>query len=283
MSAAGYFKITRPGNAAAAGAAAALAFWITGGTEWISALLLFCAVTSICGAGNAVNDCFDADIDRINHPKRPIPSGKATVAGGLILTGVLFAAGFLCSLPLGPWCPWLAVVNILLLILYSTSFKRMPVIGNVCVAYLSGSVFLFGGMAVGAESFLLTAPLFLVTFFATLAREIVKDAENIKEDETEGAYTFPMLAGINTAGITAFVCMICAAGTAFIPVLYWGLPYACFISAVDVFLITSAAKILSCKTPEEVQAAKISRTMKTGMIAATLVFFVSAVLSRFLI
>ncbi len=282
MSVSGYLRIIRPVNAVLAGAAAAFAFWITGGTDITAAALLFLSVTAICGGGNTINDCLDVEIDRINRPERPIPRGEVTMRGGSIFTVVLFAAGFLCSLPLMPWCPLLAVVNILLLILYSTSFKWMPLFGNICVSYLTGSAFLFGGMAVGPASFLLTAPLFLVTFFGTLSYEMVKDAENLFGDEKDGAYTYPMLVGVKTAGITAFVCMAGAAATAFIPVLYWGLPYVFFIAAVDVFLLSSVAKLLRYRTSADVAAAKISGTMKIGMFAAVAVFFVSAVLSRLL-
>ena len=280
MSVSGYLRITRPVNAAAAGAAAAAAFWITGGTDILTAVLLFLSVTLICGAGNTINDCFDADIDRINRPDRPIPRGEATVKGAGIFTAVLFAVGFLCSLPVLPWCPLLAAVNILLLIMYSTSFKRMPLLGNLCVAYLTGSVFLFGGMAAGPESFLLTAPLFLVTFLGILSREIVKDAEDIEEDSKSGAYTLPMLIGVRASAVTAFVCMTAAAAAAFIPAVHWGIFYAAGILAVDIYLLRISAKVLPCRTPEEVSASRTTSYMKYGMVAAILIFFLSAAAVR---
>ena len=282
MSFAGYLRITRPVNAGVAGVSAAVAFWMCGGTELIVALLLFLAVTAICGAGNAVNDCFDADIDRINRPDRPIPAGKATVPGTIVLTVVLFTAGFLFSLPILPWCPALAAVNILLLIMYSTSFKRMPVLGNICVAYLTGSVFLFGGMAVGEQSFLITAPLFLVTFFGTLAREIIKDAEDMEGDRKAGAYTLPMLVGVRASSVTAVVCMICAVLSSYLPAVHWGISYVLLITAVNIYLLRVSAKALSGKTAEEILASKAARYMKYGMFAAILVFFVSSVLTRFI-
>lgn len=282
MSVSGYFRVTRPVNAAAAGFAAALAFWITGGADMLTALLLFFAVACICGAGNAVNDLFDADIDRINRPERPIPRGDISIRGCAIFSVLLFAAGFLCSLPVLPWCPCLAAVNILLLIMYSTSFKRMPVLGNVCVSYLTGSVFLFGGMAVGPESFLLTAPLFLVTFFGTLSREIVKDAEDIEGDKKVGAYTLPMMAGIPASAVTAFICMVLGVFASFIPAVEWGIFYAAAICAVDIFLLWAGFKVLSCKTAEDVRESEASRYMKVGMFAAILVFFLAALAGRYL-
>ncbi len=282
MSAKGYFMMTRPAGAAAAGVMAAVAYWICGGSDFVITGLLFLAVSLICGGGNAVNDCFDADVDRIHRPNRPIPRGDATVRGGSILTVVLFTAGFLCSLPILPWCPLLAAVNILMLVMYSTSFKRMPILGNVCVSYLFGSVFLFGGMAVGPESFLLTAPLFLVTFFGTLAREMIHDSEDVEKDREAEMYTLPMIVGVKTTVVCAFVCLVVAVLSSFLPAFLWGVWYAFAIACVDVFLIWSLSRLFGCTTPEDVSASRVSLLLLLGMIAVVLVFVSAAFVPRFL-
>ena len=48
-------------------------------------------------ASNAWNQAFDADIDRVNKPARPIPSGRATVRGALTLGHVCAALGLLLA------------------------------------------------------------------------------------------------------------------------------------------------------------------------------------------
>lgn len=281
MSILGYIKITRPVNTVVAGITAILAYLITGGTNHEIALLLFLAVTFICGAGNSINDCFDADIDRINRPDRPIPRGNVSIIGGVILTVVLFIVGFACSLPILPWCPWLAAVNILLLVLYSSSFKRMPIIGNICVAYLSGSIFLFGGMAVGPSSFMLTGPLFLVTFFGTLAREMLKDAEDIAGDKEAGAYTLPMIVGVRSTATISFVSMCLASLASLIPIFKWGVIYAVAIICVDIFLLWTVKRTFSCKTSEDIIKTKATTKIKIGMFIAIFVFIASVLLTKY--
>src|SRR3989304_4035078 len=70
-------ELIRYKNCAMAGLAAvigsAIAYSIAPG-EMIWMLLVFLTVFLVTGAGNAVNDYFDAAIDVINRPGRPIPS-----------------------------------------------------------------------------------------------------------------------------------------------------------------------------------------------------------------
>lgn len=76
MSLAGLFTITRPLNAVTAGLAAIVACLIATDTIIPEALLLFAVVTLVTAAGNVINDYFDVEIDRVNRPDRPIPSGQ---------------------------------------------------------------------------------------------------------------------------------------------------------------------------------------------------------------
>ena len=39
------------------------------------------------GASNALNQIYDLEIDRINKPKRPLPSGRISIGGASIFTG----------------------------------------------------------------------------------------------------------------------------------------------------------------------------------------------------
>ena len=151
MSLSAYVTIIRPANAVVSGITAIIAYLIASGTNVFSAFALFVIVTVICGAGNVLNDYFDRDIDKINRPDRPIPSGAVSPGNAAMWAGVLFTAGILVSFVTNFWCLAIAVVNTLLLIVYAAKLKKMPLLGNLSVAYLSGSIFLFGGVPVSPE------------------------------------------------------------------------------------------------------------------------------------
>ena len=109
MSLAGFFTITRPLNAAAAGLAAVIAYLIATGTVIPAVFLLFVVVTLITAAGNVINDYFDVEIDRVNRPDRPIPSGLVQLPAARAYAVTLFLAGILVCLFTNELCSAIAV------------------------------------------------------------------------------------------------------------------------------------------------------------------------------
>lgn len=272
MSLSPYVTIIRPANAVVSGITAIIAYLIASGTNPLSAFLLFFIVTVICGAGNGLNDYFDRDIDKINRPARPIPSGAVIPGSAAVWAGILFILGILAGLATNPWCLAIAVFNSLLLIAYAAKLKKMPLFGNLSVAYLSGSVFLFGGVLVGSESFAVTLPLFAITFFGTLAREILKAAEDIEGDAAGGATTLPMILGVQKSGYLAVLFILCAVAASVLPYSRWGAVYLVLIAVIDLFILSAAVKSVRCRTPAELIAVKSTSLIKYGMFAALFLF-----------
>lgn len=274
MSLSPYVTIIRPANAVVSGITAVIAYLIASGTNLLSAFLLFFIVTVICGAGNVLNDYFDRDIDKINRPDRPIPSGAVTPGSAAVWASILFILGILAGLATNLWCLAIAVFNSFLLVAYAAKLKKMPLFGNLSVAYLSGSVFLFGGVLVGPESFAVTLPLFAITFFGTLAREILKAAEDIEGDAAGGATTLPMILGVQKSGYLAVLLILCAVAASVLPYSRWGAVYLVLIAVIDLFILSAAAKSVRCRTPAELIAAKSTSLIKYGMFAALFLFLV---------
>jgi geranylgeranylglycerol-phosphate geranylgeranyltransferase len=194
------FELMRYKNCTMAGLAGAIGAVIAYGTVsgdlfWMP--LLFITIFLITGAGNAINDYFDAGIDAINRPERPIPSGRLKKGSVYKISIALFACGITVAFFIGsthiPF--FIAIINSLLLFLYAFSFKRKVFVGNFSVAYLTGSTFLFGGAAYGLKGIEATSVLFFLSMLATLAREIVKTIEDIEGDKKDGAVTLPIRIG----------------------------------------------------------------------------------------
>jgi geranylgeranylglycerol-phosphate geranylgeranyltransferase len=282
MSLAGYGKIIRPMNAGVSGVTAGIAYFIAGGTQPLFSVLLFFIVLVICGAGNVLNDYFDLEIDKVNRPDRPIPSGKVSPKGAVVWAGVLFAAGIIAACFTNFWCLGIALINVVILIVYAAKFKGIPFLGNLSVAYLSGSIFLFGGFLVGPESFLVMLPLFAITFFGTLARELLKDAEDIEGDRLGGARTLPMQIGVRKTAVLAVIFVLCAVLFSFVPFLTWGVVYLVLIGVVDAFILLVTLRALKFDTPAELTASNCTTYLKYGMFAALFVFLLMEILAVFL-
>ena len=272
------FSIIRPVNALVSGLTAILAYLIATGTIIPGTVLLFLIVLCITGAGNTINDYYDAAIDRINRPSRPIPSGTITERGALFWSLTLFTLGVILSLFTNVFCAAIAVVNSLVLILYAARLKGIALAGNLAVAYLTGSIFLFGAVYAGIPAIIPVLPIALITFFGTLGRELLKDAEDITGDAAGGAKTLAVSLGIQKTGILALVSLIIAVGSSLVPAGYWGAGYLLLILPVDCLILAAGLLAVRCTTPGDLVCSRATSLLKAGMFAALAVFAVSAVL-----
>lgn len=277
MTLAGLFWITRPANSAVAGLAAIVAYLIATGTIIPAALLLFGIVALITAAGNVINDYFDAAIDAINRPDRPIPSGTVNRSTARGFAATLFLAGILLCFFTTPLCGALAVANSLLLIAYAARLKSTPFIGNVAVSYLSSSIFLFGGVFAGLDGLIHMLPIAGMTFLAMMSRELLKDAEDIEGDASVGASTLPTRIGIYKTTWLALAFAVVAAASSVIPYFWWGAGYLTGIAVVDIIILFAASRALKCTTPSCVKASGASAFLKKGMFLSLIVFTLSAI------
>jgi geranylgeranylglycerol-phosphate geranylgeranyltransferase len=179
-----------------------------GGLETHYAVVgLACVVAFLfTGAGNSLNDYYDRIIDRINHPDRPLPSGKTNPENVVVLALSLFFVAIVLAFMINTLAFVIVLANFIVMISYETMFKAKGAVGNFTISWLSGTTFLFGGAAVLAveRTFILAA----LAFLATFGREIAKDIEDIKGDF--GRTTLPMRVGIGNAGVLASVSIVIA-------------------------------------------------------------------------
>lgn len=279
MSASAFIRITRPHNAVVAGLTALIGYLIATGTLTPPSLLLAVVVALITAGGNVINDVFDVEIDRINRPDRPIPAGEISLAGAKAYTVTLFAGGLALVTLTPPLCFAIALANTVVLMAYAVRLKKTPVFGNVAVAYLTASVFLFGGAFAGIEGLVRNLSLAAITFLATVARELLKDAEDVDGDTAGGARTLPMIVGVRRTGIFAFACTCGAVAASLIPFGdWWGAFYLAGIVVVDLVILFGASRGLSCTTPDCVRRSRATSILRAGMFAALAVFAVAAVI-----
>lgn len=114
------------------------------------ALLLAVVVTFFVTAGSMTfNDAFDWEIDKINHPNRPIPKGILTPKQMLQFTAFLFTIGLVLSFFINLLCTGIYIFSIGFLAIYELYTKKYGIMGNITVAFISSIAFTFGGAAVG--------------------------------------------------------------------------------------------------------------------------------------
>ena len=184
----------------------------------------FCVATFM-GAWNAFNDIQDHEIDKHNHPERPIPSGALT----LIQAKAVGRAAFLLSIiallsamtvaalyseHLIQWLPSIGIWFLAFLLMFhyemvipaSFMLKHKGLPGNLAISLLVGIVIVFGAAAVNG---ILTPLVWIVATVAMLvnaAREIVKDIEDEEGDANRS--TLPKTIGPERARAIAQLLII---------------------------------------------------------------------------
>lgn len=190
----------------------------TGAWEWTAekGLLLFIAtiVSGPCLTGftQTINDWYDKDIDAINEPYRPIPSGKITeeevwqqIYATLIL-GLSLALGldwYVGHIPSGiPSVFLVACVGTFLAYIYSApplKLKQNGWLGNYALGWSYVSLPWWCGQALFGT---LTPEILLLTTFYSVAAigiAIVNDFKSIEGDAKLGLQSLPVMYGVDTA------------------------------------------------------------------------------------
>ena len=268
-----FLEILRPMNCLMAGIAAIIGLLIAGTWKIETASLIFLAVFLITGAGNSVNDFFDHEIDAINRPTRPIPSGRISSSAALRWSLALFVTGCALAGLVNRFCLGLAVINSIFLFFYARNLKAMPLAGNLCVAYLTGSTFIFGGGAFGFKGMESNIIPFFLSFLATMSREIVKAIEDIEGDRQGNARTLPILIGEKASGILAMIFAAIAICLSYLAP--FGKVYIAIVTLADIFFLISVIKIVKG------DATGAQHDLKLGM-AVALVAFLAAALAPYL-
>jgi geranylgeranylglycerol-phosphate geranylgeranyltransferase len=267
----GLLELTRPVNVIAAGVLTFIGSFVAGGvTEEPIAVAAAVGATALAvGAGNAINDYFDREIDRINQPERAIPRGAVSPRGALAFSVVLFAGAVVLALALPRLAIGIAVVNLLALIAYTEFFKGLPGLGNALVAYLVGSTFLFGAAAIEGGEIGPAVVLFVLAAIATLTREIIKDVEDLEGDREEGLRTLPIAIGERRALAIAVLLLVAAVVASPMPYLReeFGVAYLLVVVPADAIMLVAAYE--SFEDPTAGQS-----HLKYGMFLAAVAFIV---------
>jgi len=182
---------------------AGLGVWLGGYLSGVPGENLYLHLASIaaglvCAGGNALNDFMDVEPDRINHPNRPLPSGKLPLYSALISHIVLNIFAIAIAVFINRFV-FIAVIGaILLLGLYNSGLKKTALAGNILISILGGLTFIVGALVKGISvTFILpgAAVPAVFAFLFHLGREMVKDLADFKGDKMSNYQTFPILLG----------------------------------------------------------------------------------------
>jgi 4-hydroxybenzoate polyprenyltransferase len=174
----------------------------------VNLFLLSCSTILIAAGGYVINDYYDVKIDYINKPERVIIGRTIKRRYAILFHVILSSLGILIGIFISWRIAWgvaaCNLISVFLLWLYSNNLKRLAFVGNLTVALLTGLSILI------VDFFYHTGnPLILIyacfAFFMTLIREIIKDMEDLKGDNTFGCKTLPIIWGLRKTKILIYI------------------------------------------------------------------------------
>ena len=192
------------GAATAAGAAPPEA-WSTDLILYPCIGLVMAAVLN--AASNALNQIYDLDIDRINKPKRPLPSGRLSLHEAWVFTLVAYVAALTLAWFVSPGgrheCFWIVIVATIITILYSAPpfrTKRLGIWANVTIAIPRGVLLKVAGWS-AVKTIVGTEPWFIGAIFGLflLGASTTKDFADMEGDARGGCRTLPIIYGVRRA------------------------------------------------------------------------------------
>jgi 4-hydroxybenzoate polyprenyltransferase len=110
----------------------------------LPALWLCLSTVGLYGGGVVFNDVFDAELDRVERPERPIPSGEVTVLEAAVLGGLLLVLGIISASLCGFVSGLIAFMIAAFALLYDKAAKHHPVLGPINMGLCRGLNLLLG-------------------------------------------------------------------------------------------------------------------------------------------
>lgn len=206
----------------------------------------------ISGAAMISNDYFDLEVDRVNHPYRPLPSGRISIPEVKILTCLFSAAGFITSALLGSFALTLTIFIWTISILYNWKYKESGLLGNIMVALSVAWTFIFGGAIVGGLANSMIWVFGALAFVFDLGEEIA-GAMDVKGDDKRSARTIARVHGRKYALYVSSLLFILFVAISMFPfVMGWLSSYYLGIFLpVDLVILYLAQKLLNSQTVNE--------------------------------
>lgn len=188
--------------------------------EWPGMICIIAAVVGglLNAASNALNQITDLDIDRMNKPGRPIPTGRISIGTAATVAAILYIVSLIAAYIIGFGFFVVILVGALLSIAYSMPpirTKNNPFLANPTMAFARGILLILAGYVVQLEIGMTGAAMGehvaliwshpspwaagTIMFLFLLGAASTKDFADIEGDKAFGARSIPVVLGIKRA------------------------------------------------------------------------------------
>lgn len=255
-------------------------------------LLLFSSIV-IAAGGYIINDYFDMDIDNVNKPHKLVIGKIISRRWAMLFHMLLSLIGLFLTAVVALHINNMLLlvfnfISVVLLLFYSTTFKKRLLIGNIIISLLTAwvvGVLFVAEIKIADVEFMLKnndliERLYKYTlmyagfaFIVSLVREVIKDLEDIIGDKKYGCTTMPIVWGVNVSKIYAATWVVVLMGILLSLFFYtiinsWSWLFSLMIIVLLAFLIVILVNIKKAATSKDF--GKISNQVKLLMLIGIL-------------
>jgi len=244
---------------------------------WSNLIFGFTTGFMLTAASMAINDYYDREIDALNEPDRPIPSGlikpKEALAFAFALTTIGFATAYLTNIS----CFVISLFAWAVFVTYTTVGKRSGLPGNFLVSLCVAIPFIYGSCTVANTIELNVLVFASMAFLSNTGREITKGIVDIQGDRTKNIQTLAVRYGEKTAAVVAALFFLSAVLLSPIPwllkfVSLWFIP---LVAITDFGLVASSFMLLNNYSREN--ARRVKKMVLLWFIVGLLAFIIGAI------
>lgn len=276
----GLLRLMRPANCLMMGFAVIVGAVLSSSNvsnTWTNLIFGFTTGFMLTAASMAINDYYDREIDAVNEPDRPIPSGlikpKEALAFAFALTAIGFATAYLTN----RFCLIISLFAWIVFVTYTTVGKRSGLPGNFLVSLCVAIPFIYGSCTV-ANAIELNVLIFAsMAFLSNTGREITKGIVDVQGDRTKNIQTLAVRYGEKTAAVAATLFYLSAVLLSPIPwllkfVSLWFIP---LVAITDFGLVASSYMLLDNYSREN--ARRVKKMVLLWFIVGLFAFIIGAI------
>jgi geranylgeranylglycerol-phosphate geranylgeranyltransferase len=232
----------------------------------------FIVAYTLNGSSMVLNDYFDRDVDRVNAPHRPIPSGLIKPSHAVIYSSILGLTGIIFSRLISIYCMIIATISYIAAFLYNSSLKKTGLIGNFIVSLIVAAPFIFG--ATMSDGYISDRIIVFIVpvILSNTGREVIKGIADVEGDIVRQVNSIARVKGAGKAALVGSILYLLA--VLFSPAAYilgcvseYYLP---IVLIADVGFIISARKIM--KRPDKENAIKVKNETLFWMFIALIAY-----------
>jgi geranylgeranylglycerol-phosphate geranylgeranyltransferase len=231
----------------------------------------------LSGAAMILNDYFDIEVDKVNAPERPLPSGLISKNEVIIFTGIITLLGLVASFFINRLAVILYIIFWVIGFLYNWKLKEKGFFGNLFVSSSVAVTILLGGIVVSTTLNMAVIIFSIMVFLFNLGEEIAADAMDIEGDKMRDTKSLAILMGRKNALNISFSLFLIFIGLSVLPFFFGalGLNYLIIITLTDLVVLILAVKLF--KNPPIKKGRKYIRQLYLSALTGLLLIIISMI------